>query len=78
MLVSRMQLENVELFNDPKSDFGGISYTDEKADNFCDEVFNNNDEMWTDYDCISLDKLNKSLKDCGICQLTKSQVAIAH
>lgn len=74
MLVSRMQLENIKLMDDPEVSFGGTSYIDETADNFADEEFTGEDENWSKYDCISLKKLNDALVNCGILPIKKQEV----
>ena len=76
MLVSRIQLGNVVLCDD-STPYGGTAYANETADEFTDTVFINEDEDWTKFDCISLDKLNGALKDYGIKPIKKYQVAIA-
>lgn len=49
--------KNIELFDD-ETEYGGISYDGETLDNFVGECDISRD--------ISIEELNKELKDCGI------------
>ena len=68
MMVTRQQLEQIHLQDDPKIETGGIAYDNETADEFVDSVFNDVDEKtsWTKENKINLNKLNEALHECGI------------
>lgn len=70
MMITRKQLEQINLQDNPKIETGGIAYNNETADEFTDTVFGDEDQDWSHENKISLDKLNTALHECGIMPIT--------
>ncbi|MCT7708795.1 MAG: hypothetical protein N4R51_01500 [Lactobacillus crispatus] len=71
MILTRSELENVTLHDDPNYINGGSWILGEgasQADIFCDYVFAH-DKKWANEGKIELDKLNSKLKDFNILPL---------
>lgn len=71
MILTRSELENVTLHDDPNYINGGswvLGEGSSQADIFCDYVFAH-DKKWTNEGKIELDKLNSKLKDFNILPL---------